>query len=129
MTLRRLLPRSLFPTRHLRSAQQQAPAHTAQSPHHTRAAGAARATAIAALALLCLPLPTWAQRVYDSSGSSLARIEGERVYNASGQTIGRVDGQRIYDSSGRLLGRIDGAGDYPRQAAGLAAGSAALAGA
>jgi hypothetical protein len=49
-----------------------------------------------------------AQRMYDSSGSPLGRVDGERYYDSSGRQIGRVDGTRIYDASGRQLGRIDG---------------------
>ena len=49
-----------------------------------------------------------AQRMYDSSGRALGRVDAERFYSASGQQIGRVDGERVYDGSGRQLGRIDG---------------------
>eukprot|EP01031_Cornospumella_fuschlensis_P027736 gene27736-33500_t len=63
----------------------------------------------AALLLLALGLGSaWAQRMYDSSGRQLGRIDAQRYFNASGQQIGRVDGERIYDASGRQLGRIDG---------------------
>lgn len=49
-----------------------------------------------------------AQKMYDSSGRQIGRVDGERYYDASGRQIGRVDGQRIFDGSGRNLGRIDG---------------------
>jgi YD repeat-containing protein len=49
-----------------------------------------------------------AQRMYDSSGRPIGRVDAERYYDASGRPLGRVDGDRIYDGSGRPLGRIDG---------------------
>ena len=61
------------------------------------------------LALACCAWPAAnAQRMYDSTGRNLGRIDGERIYSASGQHIGRLEGERVYDSAGRLLGRIDG---------------------
>ena len=62
-----------------------------------------------AVLLAALLLPTaFAQRMYDSSGRQLGRVDAERFYSASGQPIGRVDGERIYDGSGRQIGRADG---------------------
>ena len=65
-------------------------------------------TTLLALALLSGAAPTAAQRMYDSSGGQIGRVDGERYYDSSGRQIGRVDGTRIYDASGRQLGRIDG---------------------
>jgi hypothetical protein len=50
----------------------------------------------------------YAQRMYDSNGRQIGRVDSERYYDGSGRQIGRVDGSSIYDSSGRQLGRIDG---------------------
>ena len=62
-----------------------------------------------ALLVLSLLMPAaFAQRMYDSNGRALGRVDAERFYNASGQQIGRVDAERVYDASGRQLGRIDG---------------------
>jgi hypothetical protein len=62
-----------------------------------------------ALLLLAFGLGSaMAQRMYDSSGRQLGRVDAERFYSASGHQIGRVDGEQIYDASGRQLGRIDG---------------------
>ena len=62
-----------------------------------------------AFLMAALLLPTaFAQRLYDSSGRQIGRVDAERFYNASGQQIGRIDGERVYDSSGRQIGRIDG---------------------
>lgn len=61
---------------------------------------------IVALVLSALLLPTaFAQRMYDSSGRQLGRVEAERFYSASGQPIGRLDGERIYDASGNTSAR------------------------
>jgi hypothetical protein len=49
-----------------------------------------------------------AQRMHDSSGRQIGRVDAERYYDGSGHQIGRVDGTYIYDGSGRQLGRIDG---------------------
>ena len=49
-----------------------------------------------------------AQRMYDSSGRQLGRVDAERYYDASGRQVGRIDGDRIYDGSGRQIGRADG---------------------
>ena len=37
------------------------------------------------------------QRMYDSSGRQIGRVDGERYYDASGHQIGRADGFNIYD--------------------------------
>ena len=50
----------------------------------------------------------FSQRMYDSSGRQIGRVDSERYYDSSGRQIGRVDGLTIYDASGRQLGRIDG---------------------
>jgi hypothetical protein len=50
----------------------------------------------------------FAQRMYDSSGRPIGRVDGERYYDSSGRPIGRVEGYTVYDGSGRPLGRIDG---------------------
>ena len=50
----------------------------------------------------------YAQRMYDSNGRQIGRVDSERYYDGSGRQIGRVDGSSIYDGSGRQLGRIDG---------------------
>ncbi len=63
---------------------------------------------VTALLFTLLMAPAFAQRMYDSSGRQIGRVDAERFYNASGQPIGRVDGARVYDGSGRQLGRIDG---------------------
>jgi hypothetical protein len=61
------------------------------------------------LLLLCLLMPSaFAQRLYDSSGRALGRVDAERFYNASGRQVGRIDGDRLFDGSGRLIGRADG---------------------
>jgi sporulation protein YlmC with PRC-barrel domain len=65
-------------------------------------------TTLLALALLSGAPPTAAQRMYDSTGSQIGRVDGERDYDSSGRQIGRVDGTRIYDASGRQLGRLEG---------------------
>jgi hypothetical protein len=49
-----------------------------------------------------------AERYYDGSGRQIGRVDGERIYDGSGRQLGRMDGERIYDASGRQLGRIDG---------------------
>ena len=68
---------------------------------------------ITALLVWSLLMPTAvAQRMFDSSGRALGRVDAERFYNGSGQQLGRVDGERIYDASGRQLGRIDGTRVY-----------------
>ena len=62
-----------------------------------------------ALLLLALGLSSaLAQRMYDSSGRQLGRVDAERLYSASGSLMGRLDGDRIYDPSGRQIGRTDG---------------------
>ena len=43
----------------------------------------------------CLWTSAHAQRMYDSSGSAIGRIDGERIYSASGQNVGRVDTQGV----------------------------------
>ena len=48
------------------------------------------------------------QKMYDSSGRQIGRVDGERYFDSSGHQIGRSDGFNIYDESGRQLGRIDG---------------------
>ena len=63
------------------------------------------------LLMACAVLATasaHAQRMYDSGGRQIGRVDAERYYDGSGRQIGRVDGQRIYDGSGRQLGRMDG---------------------
>ena len=65
------------------------------------------------LAVLCFTVllgisAAQAQRMYDSSGRQLGRVDAERYYDASGRQIGRIDGERIYDGSGRQIGRADG---------------------
>ena len=42
----------------------------------------------------CLWTSAHAQRMYDSSGSAIGRIDGERIYDGSGHQIGRADGLR-----------------------------------
>lgn len=63
---------------------------------------------LALVIALALANTTFAQRMYDSNGHQIGRVDGERYYNGSGHQIGRVDGDRIYDGSGRQLGRIEG---------------------
>ena len=65
-------------------------------------------TTLFAIALLSAWVPATAQRMYDSSGHQIGRVDGERYYDSSGRQIGRVDGTRIYDASGRQLGRLEG---------------------
>jgi sporulation protein YlmC with PRC-barrel domain len=50
----------------------------------------------------------FSQRMYDSSGRQVGRVDSERYYDSSGRQMGRVDGLTIYDASGRQIGRIDG---------------------
>ena len=50
----------------------------------------------------------YAQRMYDSNGRQIGRVDSERYYDGSGRQIGRVDGSNIYDGSGRQLGRVEG---------------------
>ena len=50
----------------------------------------------------------YAQRMYDSTGRQIGRVDSERYYDGSGRQIGRVDGSSIYDGSGRQIGRADG---------------------
>ena len=64
--------------------------------------------AIALFIVSLLSPAAFAQRMFDSTGRSLGRVDAERYYSASGQPIGRVEGERVYDSSGHPLGRIDG---------------------
>lgn len=52
--------------------------------------------------------PALAQRMYDSSGRSTGRMEGERIYDGSGRMLGRIEGERVYDASGRQIARTDG---------------------
>jgi hypothetical protein len=62
-----------------------------------------------ALFVLALLIPAaFAQRMYDSNGRALGRVDAQRFYSASGQQIGRVNSERLYDSSGRQIGRADG---------------------
>ena len=42
----------------------------------------------------------FSQRMYDSSGRQIGRVDSERYYDSSGRQIGRVDGLTIYDASG-----------------------------
>ena len=39
--------------------------------------------------------PVWAQRMYDSTGRQIGRVDAERYYDATGRQIGRVDGTHI----------------------------------
>ena len=55
-------------------------------------------TTLITIALLSTVAPAAAQRMYDSSGSQIGRVDGERYYDSSGRQIGRVDGNRIYDA-------------------------------
>jgi hypothetical protein len=48
------------------------------------------------------------QRMYDSSGRQMGRVDSERYYDSSGRRMGLVDGERIYDGSGHQVGRADG---------------------
>mgnify|MGYP003346011175 FL=1 len=64
-------------------------------------------TKLLLIALFGVPT-AWAQRMYDSTGRQIGRVDAERYYDASGHQMGRVDGTHIYDGSGRQLGRIDG---------------------
>ena len=65
-------------------------------------------TITALLIVLLSTKSAFSQRMYDSSGRQIGRVDGERYYDASGHQIGRADGFNIYDWSGRQLGRIDG---------------------
>jgi len=49
---------------------------------------------VTALLFTQLMAPAFAQRMYDSSGRQIGRVDAERFYNASGQQIGRADGLR-----------------------------------
>ena len=65
-------------------------------------------TSLFVLVLMSGAAPIAAQRMYDSSGSQIGRVDGERYYDSGGRQIGRIDGERIYDASGRQIGRADG---------------------
>ncbi len=65
-------------------------------------------SSMATMSCLLTATSALSQRMYDSSGRQIGRVDGERYYDASGHQIGRADGFNIYDGSGRQLGRIDG---------------------
>lgn len=65
-------------------------------------------TITALLIVLLSTTSAFSQRMYDSSGRQIGRIDGNHVYNSSGSQIGRIDGDRLYSASGTQMGRIDG---------------------
>lgn len=46
-------------------------------------------------------------RFYDGQGSLIGRYDNDRLFNSHGKQIGRVNQERLYDGDGRLLGRVD----------------------
>ena len=65
---------------------------------------------LAGIVLMGVSTTASAQRMCNSSGSYIGRVESDgRVYNSSGSYMGRVESSgRIYNSSGSFIGEARG---------------------
>ena len=65
---------------------------------------------VAGAVLMGVSATASAQRMSNSSGSNIGRVESDgRVYNSSGSYMGRVESSgRIYNSSGSFIGEARG---------------------
>ena len=56
--------------------------------------------------LLPLALSALSQRMYNNSGSLIARYDNGKIYDKSGTYIGKMESDRFYDSTGKKLGSV-----------------------
>ena len=43
----------------------------------------------------------FSQRMYDSSGRQIGRVDGLAIYDASGGQVDRINGDHVYNSSNK----------------------------